>query len=130
MTDTLFTYYTPTFEEWARVGHVNGWLGVRGGDGATSRAPLPNLAVRAGSQRATLLATYAHHGEGLTDEEAGNFSGLLRLPRCCYWKRCSELRQAGYITVTGSTRVSTAGEAQQVCAISAAGWAILETLQQ
>lgn len=129
MTETLFTYYTPTYDEWARVGHANGWLGVRGGDVATSRAPLPSLAIRAGSQRARLLAVYAQHWDGITDEEAGRISGLSELPRCCYWKRCSELRQAGYITATGSTRVSTAGEAQQVCAITATGTEALNALQ-
>lgn len=117
-----------TYEEWARIGHMNGWLGVRNGDAATSRAPLPALSIRAGSQRATLLATYAQHGDGLTDEEAGNLSGLSRLPRCCYWKRCSELRQAGYVTVTGTTRTSTAGEAQQVCVITEAGRTALNAL--
>ena len=41
--DTLFdSVYSPpiTYDEWARIGHMNGWLGVRGGDAATSRAPL------------------------------------------------------------------------------------------
>lgn len=127
MTVTLFAYYEPTYEEWARVGLQNGWLGVRNGDGATSRAALPNLAVRAGSQRAHLLAEYAEH-DGLTDEEAGLVSGLADYPRCCYWKRCSELRQAGFIRPTGETRLSTAGEAQQVCAITQAGREVLNGL--
>ena len=128
MTDTLFTYYTPTYDEWARVGHANGWLGVRGGDVATSRAPLPNLAVRAGSQRHKLLKQYSAAPYGLTDEQAGQVSGLSELPRCCYWKRCSELRQAGFIVPTGITRLSAAGEAQQVCAITEAGRIALAAL--
>ena len=126
--DTLFTYYTPTYDEWARVGHANGWLGVRSGDGHTSRSPLPSLAVRAGSQRHTLLRHYGAAPYGLTDEQAGQVSGLAELPRCCYWKRCSELRQAGYIASTGITRASTAGEAQQVCAITEAGREALASL--
>ena len=129
--ETLFdSVFSPsiTYDEWARIGHMNGWLGVRNGDGHTSRSPLPGLSIRAGSQRAILLATYAQHGDGLTDEEAGNLSGLSKLPRCCYWKRCSELRQAGYLTVTGDTRTSTAGEAQQVCSITEAGRNTLDTL--
>ena len=130
--DTLFdSVYSPpiTYDEWARIGHMNGWLGVRGGDAATSRAPLPNLAVRAGSQRHKLLKQYGAAPYGLTDEQAGQVSGLSELPRCCYWKRCSELRQAGYITATGTTRASTAGEAQQVCAITATGTEALNALQ-
>lgn len=129
--DTLFdSVYSPpmTYDEWARIGHANGWLGVRGGDTATSRAPLPSLAVRAGSQRHKLLKQYAAAPYGLTDEQAGQVSGLAELPRCCYWKRCSELRQAGFIASTGITRPSTAGEAQQVCVITDAGREALASL--
>lgn len=117
-----------TYEEWARIGHANGWLGVRTGDGSTSRAPLPNLSVRAGSQRHKLLQQYGAAPYGLTDEQAGQMSGLADLPRCCYWKRCSELRQAGYIAATGITRASSAGEAQQVCTITETGRAALDSL--
>jgi hypothetical protein len=108
-----------TYDEWAAIGHANGWLGVRANNGATSKAGAKSLTVRAGSQRALLLARYAV--DSMTDEEAGNVSGLAMLPKCCYWKRCSELRQAGYITVTGSVRVSSAGVDQIVCAITPAG---------
>jgi hypothetical protein len=118
-----------TYDEWAAIGHANGWLGARNGDGATSVAPLRTLSIRAGSQRATLLALYAGTLFGLTDEEAGTTSGLARLPRCCYWKRCSELRQAGYIEPTGDTRLSTAGEAQQVCRVTKAGFDALASIQ-
>lgn len=130
MTRTLFDLAPAslTYDEWTAIGHANGWLGVRTGDGATSRAPLPNLAVRAGSQRHTLLQQYGAAPYGLTDEQAGQVSGLADLPRCCYWKRCSELRQAGYIAATGITRASTAGEAQQVCAITETGRAALDSL--
>ena len=129
--ETLFdSVFSPsiTYEEWARIGHMNGWLGVRNGDATTSRAPLPSLAIRAGSQRHKLLKQYGAAPYGLTDEQAGQVSGLADLPRCCYWKRCSELRQAGFIAPTGITRLSTADEAQQVCAITEAGRNILNTL--
>ena len=92
---------------------------ARASDPSTSRKAAQNATVRAGSQRHTLLQQYAH-SEGLTDEQAGRMAGLLR-PGVCYWKRCSELRQAGYIKPTGETRVSLAGVVQQVCAITEAG---------
>ena len=114
------------YNEWAAIGHANGWLGVRANDGATSKAGAKSLTVRAGSQRALLLSRYAL--EALTDEEAGKASNLSSKPKCCYWKRCSELRQAGYISVTGSVRVSSAGVDQLVCAITPAGRIVLASL--
>ena len=107
------------YDDWAAIGHANGWLGVRRNNGATSKAGAQAMTVRAGSQRALLLSRYEN--DSMTDEEAGHASGLAMLPKCCYWKRCSELRQAGYIAVTGSVRVSSAGVDQLVCAITSAG---------
>jgi hypothetical protein len=115
-----------TYDEWASIGHANGWLGVRRNDGATSGAGAKAMTVRAGSQRAILLAVYRE--QPLTDEEAGNASGLSMLPKCCYWKRCSELRQAGYIAPTGETRVSSAGVEQQVCRITTLGFFTLSAI--
>jgi hypothetical protein len=117
------------YEEWARIGHANGWLGSRTQDPNTSKTGALSMVVRAGSQRHTLLQAYNASTGGLTDEEAGNITGLSDSPRCCYWKRCSELRQAGYITPTGATRASTAGEAQQVCRITEAGLDALASIQ-
>ena len=114
------------YDEWASIGHANGWLGVRRNDGATSTGGAKAITVRAGSQRAKLLATYLR--DHLTDEEAGNVSGLASLPKCCYWKRCSELRQAGYISPTGETRVSSAGVEQQVCRITTLGFFTLSAI--
>jgi hypothetical protein len=113
------------YTEWSRIGHLNGWLGARDTDPDTSRTATRTLGVRAGSQRHTLLGAYATVTGGLTDEEAGTVTGLADSPRCCYWKRCSELRQAGYISPTGGARASTAGELQQVCRITEAGMAVL-----
>jgi len=130
-TDELFNTPTQpkpmTYDEWASIGLVNGWLGVRANDPATSIKAAQSLWVRAGSQRARLLAEYAPHP--ITDEEAGNFSELAMLPKCCYWKRCSELRQAGYIIPTGEFRQSSAGVDQQVCAITEAGREILDSIK-
>lgn len=115
------------YDEWAAIGHANGWLGVRRNDKATSKAGAKAMTVRAGSQRAILLSTY-YTNVYLTDEEAGNASGLALLPKCCYWKRCSELRQAGYIRPTGKTRISSAGVEQQVCEITPDGEHVLSSL--
>jgi hypothetical protein len=115
------------YDDWAAIGHANGWLGVRRNDGATSTGGAKAMTVRAGSQRAKLLATYFAE-QYLTDEEAGHASGLASLPKCCYWKRCSELRQAGYIKPNGKTRVSSAGVEQQVCHITAEGIQVLATI--
>ena len=114
------------YDEWAAIGLVNGWLGVRANDPTTSAKAAATIWVRAGSQRAKLLAQYDL--DAMTDEEAGHASGLAILPKCCYWKRCSELRQAGYIATTGVTRPSSAGVEQQVCAITQAGHDLLGSI--
>ena len=92
----------------------------RNTDPETSVKGAQDVKPRRGSQTMLLLAEYTHR-DGLTDEEAGLFSGLLSRPKCCYWKRCSELRAKGLITPTGETRLSSAGSAMQVCAITAEG---------
>ena len=117
-----------TYDEWAAIGLVNGWLGVRANDPATSTKAAQNLSVRAGSQRALLLSRYAV--ADMTDEEAGHASGLAMLPKCCYWKRCSELRQAGYIATTGVTRHSSAQVDQQVCSITQTGREVLGSITE
>ena len=89
-------------------------------DPITSVLGAGDVKPRRGSQQALLLAEYAFR-DGLTDEEAGLFSGLFSRPKCCYWKRCSELRAKGLIVPTGETRLSSAGSAMQVCAITPAG---------
>lgn len=115
-----------TYDEWAAIGHANAWLGVRANDTATSKTGATSLTVRAGTQRALLLSRYAV--ADMTDEEAGHASGLAMLSKCCYWKRCSELRQAGYITSARMTRPSSAGVDQLVCAITLAGRTALDAI--
>ena len=115
------------YDEWAAIGLVNGWLGVRANDPATSTKAAQNLSVRAGSQRALLLSRYAV--ADMTDEQAGHASGLAMLPKCCYWKRCSELRQAGYIAPTGEVRHSSAKVDQQVCSITESGRDVLDSIR-
>jgi hypothetical protein len=80
--------------------------------------------VRAGSQRWDLLRQYVEHGP-LTNEQAGDLSGLSKKKSCCYWKRCSELLVAGYIEDTGEERRSEVGEMQRVCRVTAKGRAVI-----
>lgn len=116
---------------WARVGDpVSGEImfdvvpvaPARHTDHSTSQQAAKAVAMRAGSQQHMLLRAYGMAGGvGLTDEEAASVTRLDQRPSCCWWKRCSELRQAGYISDTGRTRTSVAGEQRMVCEITEAG---------
>lgn len=99
----------------------------RKSDPTTSRRAGLSVAKRSPSQREILLRAYAS-GFSYTDEEAGVVTGLVLKPRCCYWKRCSELRAMGYIVPTGDYAKSTAGELQMICCITASGTRHLQTL--
>jgi hypothetical protein len=53
------------------------------------------VAKRAPTQKVMLLRAYSDAGNrGFTDEQAAYRSGLLG---SCFWKRCGELRDLGYI---------------------------------
>jgi hypothetical protein len=91
----------------------------RSADPITSVLGGGNVKPRRTSQAMLLLAEYLQGG--MTDEEAGMASGLALKPKCCYWKRCSELRAMGLIIPTGETRLSSAGSAMQVCEITEEG---------
>lgn len=97
----------------------------RAQDTPTSRAGAQNVRLRLHSQQALLLAVYAHPAaiNGITDEEAGERSGLADQPRCCYWKRCSELRHKGLIRDTGRVQQGTSGSYMMLCEITDAGLA-------
>lgn len=86
----------------------------------TSKDGWEQVQVRAGSQRARLLRAYADAGDGgLTNHEAGVAADLLN---SCYWKRCSELKEAGYIASNEKERVNPAtGSKQSVCVLTPAG---------
>ena len=90
----------------------------RATDPETSRQIKP---LKVGSHRAILLTQYYYATLGLTDEEAGARAVLEGHDIKGYWKRCSELRARGFIAPTGVTRLSSAGSAMQVCAITAEG---------
>ena len=98
---------------------------VRATDPETSVAGAESIAYRAGSQKAKLLEAYSRHPvAGLTDEEACVEAGLSL--RSCFWKRCSEMRQDGYIFETGQTRLGDAGVARMVCIITPLGLTSLQ----
>lgn len=108
--------------------------GYRKKDPVTSKKAYENSKIRHGSQQHKLLQEYYRKSLeqefptlGLTDEEAGIRTGLTQKPRCCYWKRCSELRQMSLIIPNGEQRKSTANEAQIVCIITSKG---IKALQQ
>ena len=96
----------------------------RSADPVTSRQGAKDVLPRRDSQQGQLLAVYRNQ-PGLTDEEAGQLSGLAAKPKCCYWKRCSELRAKGLIEDTGDTRFSSAGSAMRVCRITQRGAELL-----
>jgi hypothetical protein len=80
----------------------------------------PDLVLRAGTQRWNLLRQYVLHGP-LTNEQAGDLSGLSSKKSCCYWKRCSELLKHGYLQDTGLEVRSQVGELQRVCSVTQKG---------
>ena len=95
-------------------------------DPITSVKGAADVKLRRVSQAMQLLACYEY--ADLTDEQAGNMSGLADRPKCCYWKRCSELRSAGFIIDTQQTRESSAGSQMMVCAITEEGREMLRSL--
>ncbi len=85
-------------------------------DPITSHLATYDVKHRAPTQRELLLAAFAKHPAGLTDEEAATIAGVP--PRSCWWKRCSELRDLGLIEPTGMMRVGSAGSKQMVSRIT------------
>ena len=106
-------------------GYVAPPLDVRKGrtrrhDHVTSVAGAQAVSYRAGSQKERLLRAYRYAGpDGLTDEEACVLAGISL--RSCYWKRCSELREDGVITLTGRSRPGDAGVPRIICTITEEG---------
>jgi hypothetical protein len=99
----------------------------RSTDPATSRQGAKDVLPRRDSQQGQLLRVYGTHRiNGLTDEQAGDLSGLAQKPKCCYWKRCSELRQKGLIEDTGLEAMSSAGSLMMICRLTAKGAELLQ----
>ena len=93
----------------------------RATDPDTSVKAAQDVRLRQASQIYQVLEQYINHRQGLTDEEAGVFSGLAQR-RACYWKRCSDLRKLGFIEDTGVRREGTSGSAMMVCVFTPAGF--------
>lgn len=89
-------------------------------DPSTSNDGIHDVLPRAGSQQYKLLLAYGSRPLGLTNEEAAEIAGL-NVPGCCWWKRCSDLLQAGLIEDTFTERTASTGSAQRVCAITEKG---------
>ncbi len=100
-------------------------------DPETSHAGAAAVAVRAGTQKARLLAVYADAPDGLNDEEAAERAGVNM--RSCWWKRCNELRKLHFIEpVTDAqgnlvTRLSSVNVPRMVCVITPLGRAALQS---
>lgn len=98
----------------------------------TSELGHADIKMREGSQRWKLLRSYADMRDA-TDDEAAALAGLMHT---CYWKRCGELRAAGYIAVImlddyddyeaiEATRMGLAGVQRILCRITKKGIAAL-----
>jgi hypothetical protein len=114
------------FNDWGVFPHA------RNSDPQTSKdaGNSEEIKIRWGSQRHLILSVYNENPDGLIDEQVGEISGLIENRSCCYWKRCSELRQAGYIELTGEKSKSNCGYDQRVCKITQKGINKLELLGQ
>lgn len=101
--------------------HVEGvGPGARHADPLSSHLGETDVKIRAGSHRTKILHAYAT-GLELTDERAArDIAGMPE--RSCWWKRCSELRQGGYIEPTGKLAISATTEsAAMTCVITEKG---------
>lgn len=99
---------------------------ARESDPATSHTATREIRVKAGSQRAHLLKAFGYwpySRDGATDEEAmmHAFKNGWVNPSSEYAKRCSELRDGGFIEPTGETRPGTSGQARIVSRITDKG---------
>lgn len=92
---------------------------ARRDDPATSHKAGAEVQVRSGSHRERLLKVYAAAGVPLTDAAAAR---LAEMPdRSCWWKRCSELREGGYIEVVGQMLDPETGALASTCLVTAYG---------
>lgn len=95
-------------------------------DPETSHAAAAEIKVKARTQRAYLLQAFAEERmDGLTDEQA-MFGAYGVSMASEYAKRCSELREGGFIEPTGETRAGSAGPQRIVSRITAKGHAWIE----
>lgn len=82
-------------------------------DPPSSHKAAEQIEVRSGSHRERLLVAYVQSSSPLSDVQA---SRAAKMPdRSCWWKRCSELRQGGFIEVVGEALDPETGAMVQVC---------------
>lgn len=93
----------------------------RSTDPDTSAAGAQDIRLRQGTQTYRLLEQYIIHRQGLTDEEAGTYSGLAA-NGVGYWKRCSDLRRLGFIEDCKVRRAGSSGSEMMVCVFTPAGF--------
>lgn len=92
---------------------------VAGAEAVRNREGAKVTTVRKGTHRYKLLSAY--RGRILTDRDAAVVAGLANTT-ACWWKRTSELRQAGYIEVTGQQRRDPeTGALRDLCRLTTAG---------
>lgn len=118
-----------TLDQTVQTQLIGGTIPARHSDPETSHAATRAITVRAGTQRAHLLQAFAspRGADGLTDEEAME-SSVGVSPHSEYAKRCSELRDAGFIQPTGETRDGNSGQARMVSRITEEGRRIVSQL--
>lgn len=99
----------------------------RSTDPETSHAAAREIRVKANSQRALLLDAFSMWTHaGATDEQAMLSTDGSVSPTSEYAKRCSELREGGFIEATGETRAGSAGPQRIVSRITDKGRAWIE----
>jgi hypothetical protein len=84
----------------------------------SERAGLSDLGRRT-SQRTAIARQFWRHPDGLTDEEAAN--AAIVAWRSAPWKRCTELRDGGWLEWTGELRPTSTGSPAKVWRMTAAG---------
>jgi hypothetical protein len=99
---------------------------ARNTDPGTSHAATTYISIKANTQRAKLLAAFATKVDA-TDEEAMEAAEGVS-PMSEFAKRCSELRAAGLIEMTGEVRSGQSGVDRIVSRITDAGHAALKGL--
>ncbi len=102
--------------------------GVRSDDPDTSHAAAAGRGAtttfRKDSQRHKLLAVYGQVEDsiGLDDHQAAQYAGLTENRSTCWWKRSSELREVGYIEVSGAVHTDpTSNKDRECCVITDTG---------
>lgn len=97
-------------------------------DPLTSSHGAADVRLRAGTQKAKLLAVFGDGSELNAYEAACRVPGMVE-SGTCYWKRISELeREHEAIETTGEFRMGGNGSLRQVYRLTDRGWRMLRRL--